>query len=374
MKIGFDGKRAMNNNTGLGNYSRYVIEMLAKYGKNNEYLIYCYNYNKNSRLINIENNYNNMHLCLADKKINSSLWRSFFISNQLKKDNVDLYIGLSNELPLNIRKKHIKSAVVIHDLIYLTHKECYSFIDRIIYNYKYKHSCQNADIIIAISESTKKDIIKYYNIPEQKIKVIYQGCDDIFKKESTSEEKIIVRSKYNLPNKYVLNVGSIEKRKNALLIVKAMVNLPKDIHLVVVGKRTEYTKDIESFAMNNNFNSRLHILDNVEFNHLPTIYQMAEVFVYPSFYEGFGIPILEAINCSIPVIAAKGSCLEEAGGENCIYINPNDSQNLKEMIGKVINDSQLKQEMIMKSKDYIQKFSQDNLSKCFFDMINQLHK
>jgi glycosyltransferase involved in cell wall biosynthesis len=374
MKIGFDGKRAMNNLTGLGNYSRYVIEMLAKENKNDNYIVYCYNYNKDSRLVSIEKKYDNLHLCLPKKRNNSSLWRSFFITKQLIKDNLDLYVGLSNELPLNIKNKGIKSIVIIHDLIYLAHKEYYNFFDRLFYNYKYKLSCKNADIIIAMSECTKQDIIKYYHIPQEKIKVIYQGCDDSFKKEATIEEKEKIRKKYNLPSKYILNVGSIERRKNALLIVKALKDLPTDLHLVIIGKRTKYTKQIEDFATNNNLNKRLHILEKVPFNDLPSLYQMAQVFVYPSFYEGFGIPILEAIHSSLPVIAAKGSCLEEVGGENSIYINPNDEKELCKKITEIIGNPTLKNDMITKSKEYIKKFSQEVQLEQYTDIIMSTKK
>jgi glycosyltransferase involved in cell wall biosynthesis len=360
MRIGFDGKRAVQNYTGLGNYSRYILEILSKYYPNNEYYIFAPKQQKNKRLERLLEE----HSCLSMiwphsilGKAFPSLWRSLG-THKLKISKIDLYHGLSNELPMNIRKSGIPTIVTIHDLIFLRYPDCYPFFDRKIYSYKFHKACVNSDHIIAVSECTKKDIIDYYNIPEDKISVIYQGCDESFTQPATDERKVGVQMKYHLPNRYILNVGRIEKRKNTLLIVKSMEKLPKDIHLVLVGQNTEYTKEIEKYIQAKGLQKRVTILNNVPFADLPAIYQQAELFVYPSIYEGFGIPIIEALNSRIPVIAAANSCLEEAGGPSSIYVDASDVEALTTSIIQILYSPNLRKQMIESGIDYAERFSE----------------
>ena len=237
MRIGFDGKRAVQNFTGLGNYSRYIIDILYRFSPENEYVLYAPR-KRSSRVFD-----ELLHHCPLLKTIYpqgvwkyfKSLWRTWGITSRLDKDSIDLFHGLSNELPLNIRKaRHTKIIVTIHDLIFLRYPEYYHWIDRKIYTYKFRKACEYADLVIAISECTKRDLISYFHIPENKIEVVYQGCDVSFTRPATDEKKQEVREKYSLPEHYILNVGSIEERKNVLLAVKALLHLPREMHLVIL--------------------------------------------------------------------------------------------------------------------------------------------
>ena len=330
MRIGFDGKRAVQNFTGLGNYSRYIVDILCQFYPENEYVLYAPKKRENKRLDKLTKQYQQLQLSYPTtsswKKL-SSLWRVWGVTQQLEKEKIDIFHGLSNELPLNIHQSEVKSIVTIHDLIFLRYPQYYHSIDRKIYTYKFRKACENADKIIAISECTKRDIIEYFRIPADKIEVVYQGCDPSFIHPVAAEKKREIRAKYQLPDHYILNVGSIEERKNALSAVQALTMLPEQIHLVIVGRHTEYTDKIERFIKENKLEERVHIISNVPFDDLPAFYQLAEIFVYPSRFEGFGIPIIEALYSGIPVVAATGSCLEEAGGPDSIYVHPDDIKN-----------------------------------------------
>ena len=330
MRIGFDGKRAVQNFTGLGNYSRYIVDILCQFYPENEYVLYAPKKRENKRLDKLTKQYQQLQLSYPTtsswKKL-SSLWRVWGVTQQLEKEKIDIFHGLSNELPLNIHQSEVKSIVTIHDLIFLRYPQYYHSIDRKIYTYKFRKACENADRIIAISECTKRDIIEYFGIPADKIEVVYQGCDPSFMHPVAAEKKREIRAKYQLPDHYILNVGSIEERKNALSAVQALTMLPEQIHLVIVGRHTEYTDKIERFIKENKLEERVHIISNVPFDDLPAFYQLAEIFVYPSRFEGFGIPIIEALYSGIPVVAATGSCLEEAGGPDSIYVHPDDIKN-----------------------------------------------
>lgn len=375
MRIGFDGKRAVQNFTGLGNYSRYVIDILYRFSPENEYVLYA-PHRRSSRVFD-----ELLHRCPLLKTIYpegmwrhfKSLWRTWGMTSRLDKEGIDLFHGLSNELPLTIRKaRHTRSVVTIHDLIFLRYPEYYHWIDRKIYTYKFRKACESADLVIAISECTKRDIISYFHIPEEKIKVVYQGCDVSFTRPATEEKKQEVREKYSLPEHYILNVGSIEERKNVLLAVKALLHLPEEMHLVILGRRTPYTDQINTFIHAHHLEDRVKILNGIPFSDLPAIYQQAEVFVYPSRFEGFGIPIIEAIYSGVPVVAATGSCLEEAGGPSSIYVHPDDVEGMADALKQASGNQAVRARMIEEGKKYVRRFSEEEQAQQLMGIYSRL--
>ncbi|MBQ8520060.1 MAG: glycosyltransferase family 4 protein [Bacteroides sp.] len=376
MKIGFEGKRAVQNFTGLGNYSRYVVEALNRFAPQHEYILYAPR-RRSSRVFD-----QMLEQCPALRvacpsgmwKKFKSLWRVWGVTSDLEHDKVDIFHGLSGELPLNIRKASgVKSVVTVHDLIFLRYPSYYHWLDRKIYAYKFRKACEQADAIIAISECTRRDIVSYFGIPESKIQVIYQGCDASFTRRATEEKRQEVREKYALPGRYILNVGSIEERKNVLLAVKALEHLPADVHLVIVGRRTPYTDKVEEYAHTHGLKERLHILNGVTFADLPAVYQQASVFVYPSRFEGFGIPIVEALHSEVPVIAATGSCLEEAGGPDSVYVHPDDEQAMTDALKEILSDADKCRRMIAKGKEYAARFSEERHAALLNELYVRLH-
>ena len=366
MNIGFDGKRAANNLTGLGNYSRSLILQLSEFFHQNHYFVYTPKV-KVSAQINSFFASHNIHLKLPRATRFSSLWRSFGIKKQLEKDNITVFHRLSGEIPFGMDHSPVKTVVTIHDLIYLHFPAQYKLIDRTIYNFKSKYACKHADHIIAISEQTKNDIIHYYGTDPDKIQVIYQSCDDSFKELADHEKKDQVREKYNLPAQYILNVGTIEPRKNLLLIIKSLPAVPAHIKLVVVGKQQPYAEQVKAEISRLNLQHRVIFLKDIPFADLPVIYQLASVFIYPSFYEGFGIPIIEAMYSKVPVVAATGSCLEEAGGPDSVYIDPNNATELSGAINSVLLNPVLAKQMKDKGLVYVQKFDANHLASQLMD-------
>ena len=375
MRIGFDGKRAVQNFTGLGNYSRYIVDILCQFGPENEYVLYAPKKRENKRLDKLTKQYQQLQLSYPTtsswKKL-SPLWRVWGVTRQLEKEKIDIFHGLSNELPLNIHQSEVKSIVTIHDLIFLRYPQYYHSIDRKIYTYKFRKACENADKIIAISECTKRDIIEFFRIPADKIEVVYQGCDPSFIHPVAEEKKREVRAKYQLPDHYILNVGSIEERKNALSAVQALMMLPEQIHLVIVGRHTEYTDKVEHFIKENKLEERVHIISNVPFDDLPAFYQLAEIFVYPSRFEGFGIPIIEALYSGIPVVAATGSCLEEAGGPDSIYVHPDDIKGMADALKQIYTDPERKKNMIEKGHSFAKRFSEEKQAEEILNIYKKL--
>ena len=185
MKIGFDAKRAAQNRTGLGNYSRFVLRILSQQHPENEYRLYMPNPRRTPFLHEIPT-IASLRQCFPPKGVWSRLrqmWRVWGVTSTLRDDGIELFHGLSNELPLNIGRGNCRSVVTIHDLIFIHTPQYYHWIDRQIYNYKFRHACHSADRVIAVSQYTKREIMHYYGVAEEKIDVVYQGCDKAFAAE-----------------------------------------------------------------------------------------------------------------------------------------------------------------------------------------------
>ena len=362
MRIGYDAKRAFTNFSGLGNYSRDTIRILSSFFNKNNYLLYTPNNKLNDRLDFLKYQ-SNIIIRSPQKlldKIFSSYWRTKNILNDIEKDNIDIYHGLSHEIPIGIEDTKIKTIVTIHDLIYLRYPNLFSSVDLKIYNKKFRSACKRADKIIAVSKQTKKDIINYFSIEEQKIEVIYQGCNKAFKK-SDYENYELIKNKFGLFDEYLLYVGSIEERKNLLTLLEVLKDIPRK-KLIIIGDGNNYKKKCVSFINNNNLNSRTLILSGLKIEEMATIYKHAEMLIYPSIFEGFGIPILEALYSKIPVITSKGGCFSEAGGPDSIYINPLSKKEILEAIKKIEGTPNLKEKMIENGLKYAENFSDENIA------------
>ena len=369
LTIGYDAKRAVSNGTGLGNYCRTLLNDLGTIDTTDSFRLYVPDLGRDDLRSQLDMPRNMSFVTPANKLVKPlrSLWRIKGIVNDLKRDGVDIYHGLTGELPLGLSEAGIKSVVTIHDLIFMRCPEYYNPVDVAIYKWKFRNTCKQADRIIAISECTRRDIMELGEIDDSRIHVVYQSCDTRFRQQVSEAQKAEVRSRYSLPQRYILFVGTIEERKNALLAAQALPYLSDDIHLVLVGRQTAYAKTIFSFARQNGLANRIHMLSGVPTSDLYAIYQQAECFVYPSRYEGFGIPVIEAIQSRLPVIACTGSCLEEAGGPDNVYVDPDEPQEMAMAIKSITDNPDAARQIVTRSLDYIRRFENGNVAQ---EMLN----
>ena len=355
MIVGLDAKRIVRNGTGLGSYGRTLVNDLLRRGDSElELRLYAPDEGKDTLRGQI---IEGATFCYPTAKLSGTVgtlqkawWRSKGIVKDLKRDSVSVFHGLSGELPMGLREAGIPGVVTIHDLIFMRHPEYYHWIDTKIYEWKFRQTLREASHIIAISERTRQDILELGGAEyADRISVIYQSFSPRFTKEISASKKAEVKQRYELPARYVLNVGTIERRKNLQLVAEALDLLPKDIHLVAVGKKTAYVEELPK-------SDRIHLLSNVPDDDLAAIYAMGEAFAYPSRYEGFGIPIIEAIAAGLPVVACTGSCLEEAGGPHCRYVGPDDVTGMAETIQMSLRGAPDREQRIAKSREYIKRF------------------
>ncbi|MDY3548614.1 glycosyltransferase family 1 protein [Riemerella anatipestifer] len=352
MKIAFDAKRFFHNTSGLGNYSRDLVRVLAtEFPKCQYYLLAKNKSERGKDILALPN--------VSFKEISKGfLARQRQMGVDAQNLRADIFHGLSGELPLIWNGKALKKVVTIHDLIFLRYPQFYSFFDRKIHFWKFKKAAQQADVIIAISEQTKRDIIKYLNVSEKKIKVVYQGCHKAFKQQLTSKELTAISEKHQLPKRFLLSVGTIEERKNLLNVIKALGGT--DIPLVVVGRKTKYQKEIDKALAQTKVEA--HFLENVSMEELAGIYQLADIFIYPSLFEGFGIPVIEALYSGTPVITSNISSMPEAGGADTTYINPFNISDIKAKILFLWNNEAERKRRSEKGLAYVQRFNDENIA------------
>lgn len=355
MRIGFDAKRIFSNYTGLGNYSRTLVKNLVHQFPANNYFLFS----PVAKPVTGFDTLKNAHTIHPPSAISGSLWRSYGINDDLVSNNIEVYHGLSNEIPVLKSTTHVKCVVTIHDLIFKHFPQHYPFADRTIYNIKSKYACKHADAIIATSAATKNDILKFYNVDEKKVHVVYQSCDELFLNTSSNFLYAELKNKYNLPSEYLLYVGSITERKNLLNVCKAYLTLtPQNrIPLVVIGKGSDYAGKVHRFVAENNLQPWFIFLENITNNELITFYKNAMAFIYPSLYEGFGIPVLEAMACECPVIISNVSSLPEVGGTAASYVDPSDAESIAEKIKMVTQNTSARTEMKQKGVEQAKLFN-----------------
>ena len=372
LKIGFDAKRIVRNATGLGSYGRTLVNDLAAVPAL-DLTLYAPDEGRIELRRQVQER-DNLHYHFANCRtaLGRALWRSRGIISQMRRDGIQVYHGLSGELPVGIGRTGIKSVVTIHDLIFLRHPEYYKKVDVRIYTRKFRQALKEADRIVAISECTRRDICELGGVDKSRVSLIYQSCSPRFSADVDVRLLWQVRDKYDLPDRYVLSVGSIEERKNVLQAVRALHYLPDDVSLVIVGRQTDYTARVYQYILDHRLVNRVLLLHGVTDTELPAFYRMADAFVYPSRYEGFGIPIIEAISAHLPVVACTGSCLEEAGGPDSLYVKPDDDQAMANAISRVLFGAPGRQQRIERSLQYISRFRNTDAAQHFVDLYNSL--
>lgn len=374
MKIGFDAKRAFNNHRGLGTYSRETIRILTTLAPENQYHLF-------TPCVEMKFPYASQKNVTVHEpgisflgKLFQDYWRTYRIAWKADELKLDLYHGLSHELPVGIEKTKTRTVVTMHDLLFIKQPALFSKIDCAMYQKKYLRSCKVANHIIAVSEQTKRDLLELTGTPEEKVEVVYQGCRPEFKMLVSETQKKSLKAKYRLPDNFLLNVGAFETRKNQMLILKALKAGNIDMPLVIAGRRTDFMKELQQYIAKNGLHSQVRLLPDFPENELPALYQCATLFVFPSTYEGFGIPVVEAMTSGIPVIAATGSCLEESGGPDSVYVNPNDEEELAARIKELLDDEQRRNSMMVKGLNYAQRFSDrsiaDNLIRIYKNLMS----
>lgn len=373
MRIGFDAKRAFHNFRGLGNYSRTLIEGLVKYAPQNNYHLFTPDFSDPKFLefkTHLEGDvqiHTPRNLIL--KKAHP-LWRGALVSREINHLKLDVFHGLSHELPRGLSHSKALKVVTIHDLIVLRYPNFFSWIDRFTYLSKIKHAVNVADVVIAICEQTKRDLVDFLGVGDSKIKVVYQACSPDFYEKISRDEVAHVMKKYSLEREYFFSVGALEERKNLIRLIEAFSKLASKVeaNLVIAGHgKNEYVSVLKKKVNELGLDARVIFLGSVVQSDLPALFSGCRAFVYPSLFEGFGLPIVEAMFCGVPVLTSQGSCFPESGGDAALYADPLSIDSIAEKLLLVAQDKDLRDKMIHKGYAQAQKF---HLSQTTSELLN----
>lgn len=370
MQVCLDLSPAVHHHAGLGRYAYELLLALAKIDPENTYSIL----------------YNNPHQAQIDPTLRSfphytttlsyKPWRfsallahflGFFQDRLLP--NVDVFHATDHLLP---RFSRIKTVFTLHDLIFLFHPETHKPLNRWFLTLMMPRFLRAADAIIAVSECTKRDAVRAYGIPEEKITVIYEGVSPRFR-PADPETVQAMRAKYGLPEHFILYVGTIEPRKNLTALLEAMTNLQSAIcNLVIVGKKGWLYEGFFQRLRELGLEERVHFTGYVPDEDLPALYSAADLFVFPSLYEGFGLPVLEAMACGAPVVCSDTSSLPEVAGDAALLVNPTDVRALAAAIERVLTDEALRASLQARGLERARRFTWEEAARRTLEVYQQV--
>ncbi|GAB4114340.1 MAG: glycosyltransferase family 1 protein [Candidatus Caldatribacteriota bacterium] len=365
MRIAIDLTLLPTQLVGVGSYAKNLIDSLAKYDKKNKYFIFIKHEHSNIFEIN-QNNVNIIYQKnILRNKILRVLWEQFILPLYIKRLNINLLHSIHYTVPLFARCKTI---VTFHDMTFFIYPEKHIFLKRIFFRLFIRISSWKANRLIAVSESTKKDIIKFLGA-SNKIDVVYETVDSKYHPFKNESMTSMIRKKYSILNKFILYVGTLEPRKNIIRLIQAYHNLltKKLINhqLVIVGKKGWHYQEIFNMVNKLGLNKgrqKMIFTGYVPEEELPFLYNAADVFIYPSLYEGFGIPPLEALACGVPVISSNVSSLPEVVGDAGILIDPYNVQEISQAMFEILKNHKKKEQFRIKGLKRAEKFSNKNMA------------
>jgi len=375
MRIAIDGTIVREEITGTGFYITNLINGLIKIDNINNYYIFGDEQYLRKYIKIDKDNFKVVHKRFKNRIIRV-LWEYFIFPFELKKLKIDILHSPNYITPL--LKFGFKIILTIHDLTFLLFPEKYTITKRWLFGKMIPISIKKSDKIIADSKNTKKDILKFFSVPEDKISIAYVSYPDYYNLLiNESKAKDIVK-KYGIERDYILYVGMIEPRKNIISLLKAFVELDKDLELdlVIVGKKGWYFKEIEKYmvsTVNLRLKNKIIFTGYVSEHKLKYFYKLALIFTYPTLYEGFGLPPLQAMACGTPVITSNISSLPEVVGDAAIKINPDDLGELKNSIKCLYKNEKKRDKLIKKGLENAKKFSLENVALNVLFVYNSLN-
>lgn len=347
MRIGIDVQSTTGKPSGLGYYTKNLVKNLKTIDFNNEYILF-------------ENKFFQGNLS-TPKRI---VWEQVLLSIKAKQNKIDLLHVPAFSPPL---ARNCKLVVTIHDLIGIRFPENnLSLFSRFYWGKYLPQTAKNADLIITDSECSKKDIVDLLNISSEKVKVIYLAAGEEFRRVEDMKKITEVKIKYNIGKcPYVLYVGNIEWRKNLILLIEAWekTTVPKGCKLVIVGTRTKFSENLFRIIKGKNLEDKVIVTEYIPIDDLVLLYNGASLFVYPSLYEGFGLPVLEAMSCGVPVITSNVSSLPEVVGNAGLLVDPTSIEEINNAMEKVLADEKLRQVLNENSLLQAKKFTWEKTAK-----------
>lgn len=363
MVIGFDASRAfVRNRTGTENYSYQLLKNLARIDRKNKYIIYI---RSNAVTEAFPANF-------KFKKINwLRFWTQGGLALQIFKDNPDMLFVPAHTLPV-VRRKGLKTVVTVHDLGSEYLPSMHQLKQRLYLGFMQKFQLKTADGIIAVSQATKNDLVSKLGIKQEKITVVYEGYNRSLFRPVTNDILVNTLNRFNLAKQgYFLFVGTVQPRKNLERVIQAFSALKGDSTLAIAGERGWLSEEIYNLPHKLGISHRVKFLGYVADADLPALYSGASGFVYPSLFEGFGLPILEAQACGCPVLTSNVSSMPETAGKGAVYADPYSIDDIvKGMV--ILKNHSRREDLIKAGFENIKKFSWEKCAKETLKVLESL--
>jgi len=361
MIIGIDGNEAnVENRVGISEYAYWLVYYFAKFSvdrklPNTTFVTYL----KDKPLESLPSKSSFWKYEIVGPK---KFWTQFALPVKLyfNTHRPDVFFSATHYAP---RFSPVPTVVSVMDLSYLYFPEMFNTQDLLQLKSWTAYSIKKAKKVLTISNSTRDDIIKEYNVPSEKVVVTYLGIKEMISLEPRVHSMNQLKAKYGVSDHFVLFVGTLQPRKNITRLIEAFAQvlksekIPDDLQLVIVGRKGWLYEEILEAPQKLDIIDKVKFLDNVEDDELALFYKHALCYVLPSLYEGFGLPVLEAMQHNCPVITSNVSSLPEAGGDAALYIDPEDVDDIAEKIKKLVIDDKLRKILIEKGKQQVKKFS-----------------
>lgn len=353
MRIGIDLSVLREPARGVGHYLLNILNRLSRFAQSDEFFLYS-----PKPIVYDFPNWHNKHLRWGKTIIPGAFWLQTQAKRLIKKDAIQTFFAPAHILPLRL-PEGMRKVLAVHDLVSTLYPETMANYNRFVHNLYFQQSVQASDHIITMSEHTKQAIIDHFKFGPDRITVIYEGVNPDFKPLPKPAVQSVVQ-RFHQQKPYFLAVGTLEPRKNYPVLLQAFKHYSEDYDLVIIGKQGWKAQGIFKTIQDLQLTNKVKILGYVDINELPHFYNGAELFIFPSLYEGFGLPLVEAMACGVPVVCSNSSCLPEIGGEAALYFQAQSVQALVSKIGQVLSDAQLNQSLREKGIKQAAKFNWDN--------------
>ena len=371
MNIGIDARVLERRMTGIGRYLIDILKVIPSYASVSNCTLFSVNKISFEELDIPESSFRQINSGSYNipPKLFSPFWLNFVLPGLIERSKIDIFFSPNHLLPFT--KLKCRSVVVVHDIHHITNKKNHSFFYRNYLNFQLPYSIKNADVIVSISETTKKDLIDRFAVSPEKVKIIYRAADKKFIPFTVTNQE---RERLKIPDKFVLYVGVIENRKNIIGILKTadiLYSKNAEIKFLLVGRPGYGFKAIEKEIKKR---KNVIYLNYIAEQDIVFLYNSAFLFFFPSYYEGFGLPPLEAMQCGIPVLCSNIPPLKEVVGSNGFLRAPEDHNGFAEDIIDLINNSGLYSAMKQSSINQAKKFSPDESVAKLFEIFNDLKR
>jgi len=371
MRIGIDATALPPQPVGAGNYIIQLIRALASLKVNDEFVIFAQQ--RGQALISLPENDSFEWIILEDRNPGSRLiWEQTLFPQLIRRSGVDLLHSMHYTRPVRVP---CASVVTFHDMTFFLYPELHTRAKRLFFPLAIRASARQADALTAVSESTRQDAIRVLGISPEKIAATQLGVDPAFRPINDAGFKRVIAEKYDLPERFILYVGLLEPRKNLPMLIRAykrLIDGGENFKLVLVGRYGWRYEELLRQINNLDLEGMVHFTGYVSQEDLPLVYNLSSLFVYPTLYEGFGLPALEAMACGVPVITTDVSSLPEIVGVAGILVPVNNVEALYGAMIAVLGDEDLRRKMINKGIQRAAKFTWEQTAKLTFQVYQQV--